>query len=419
MARSTLLLLVVGLLVVVPVRGSAAPAGPVEITAAITLGINLDVARPLTERFNASQSEVRVNIDAIPWTSIFEKMMIEFSTGRPSHDVLMHSMSMFPTLVRAGYLEPLDAYFGNRALVDKAAFDLGDFPESLTPKERGRLYHLPYMTGPQILFYREDLLRAAGLSVPATTDEFLAAVRRLHAPGRGVYGTVIHGIRSGAGGNTYHFYPFLFSLGGNIIDSQGKTAIDSPEAVRALEYWLELYKYSPPDSINFGAGAASEEMMAGNVALMITYADHYARFLDPKRSKIVSSIRWAPFPRGPVGRGIAVAHVWSVSISRYSQRKEAAFKYIAYLLSKQSMPEYVKAGGVPPRLSVLTAPDAPQAFKLSAEGLKTARGVPLDHLYISMEEILSVELSKALAGEKSAAQALKDAASEIRRIRGR
>ncbi|MBI4280403.1 MAG: sugar ABC transporter substrate-binding protein [Armatimonadetes bacterium] len=419
MAKRLMLVVIIGLLAGVPSVSLGAPAGPVEITAAITLGINLDVARPVTDRFNASQNEVRVKIDAIPWTSIFEKMMIEFSTGRPSHDVLMHSMSMFPSLVRAGYLEPLDAYFERKDLVDKAAFDLKDFPESLMPRERGKLYHLPYMTGPQILFYREDLLRAAGLGVPSTTEEFMAAVKRLHNPQRGMYGTVLHGIRSGAGGNTYHFYPFLFSFGGNIVDAQGRTAIDSPEAIRALEYWLELGRNAPPDAINFGAGPASESMMAGNVALMVTYADHYARFLDPKRSKIASTIRWAPFPRGPVGRGIAVAHVWSVSISRYSRQKEAAFKYIAYLLSKQAMPEYVKAGGVPPRQSILTAPDAPPAFRLSAEGLKTARGVPLDHQYIRMEEILSVELSNALAGKKNAAQALRDAAAEIRRIRGR
>lgn len=410
--------LLVLLLVSGPGGSSSTLAGSkVQIVAATTVGINEEVARALTEKFNAETSDIYVKLEAIPWTSIFDKMMVDFATGKPSYDVVWHSMSMLPTLVRSGYLEPLDHYFDNPELVDKANFELADFPSSLMPRFNGQLYHLPYMTGPQILFYRKDLLAKAGLSIPQTLDEFMAAVKKLHDPKNGIYGTVIHGVRSGAGGNTYQYYALLYSFGGSILDQDGNVAIDSPEAIKALKFWLDMYKYSPPDSINYGAGAASEAMMAGNVALMLTYADHYARFLDPSRSKIADRIGWAPFPAGPAGSH-PVAHVWSVSISHFSKNKEAAFRYITYLLDKKNVQAYLDAGGVPPRISVLTSPslkDRP-ALALSAKGLSTAIGVPFVSEYIKLEEVLSMELSEALAGKKSAEKALKDAAKQMKSL---
>jgi multiple sugar transport system substrate-binding protein len=397
---------------------SIASAGPkVEIVAATTLGINEAVARALTEKFNAENSDIHVKLEAIPWTSIFDKMMVDFATGKSSYDVVWHSMSMLPALVRSGYLEPLDKYFNNQKLINKNVFDLNDFPQSLMPKLNGQLYHLPYMTGPQIMFCRKDLLDKAGLKVPATLEEFMAAVKKLHDPKNGVYGTVIHGTRSGAGGNTYQYYTLLNSLGGSILDSNGKVMIDQPEAIKALQLWLDMYKYSPPDSINWGAGAASEAMMAGNVALMLTYADHYARFLDPARSKVTDKIGWAAFPAGPAGSR-PVAHVWSVSVSRFAKNKDAAFRYMTYLLDKKNMQTYLDAGGVPPRISVLTGPESKSvpALALSAKGLSTAVGVPLIKEYIKLEEILSVQLSEALAGSKSAETTLEDAAKQMKAV---
>lgn len=407
---------IIGLLVVLALTGSV--SAQVQVNAATTVGINEEVARAITERFNTEHPDIHVTLDAIPWTSIFDRMMVEFATGQPSYDVFWHSMSMLPTFIRSGYLEPLDEYFENTELVS-ADFDLSDFPESLMPRVDGNLYHLPYMTGPQIVFYRKDLLEQANLEVPQTLDEFLAAVQQLHNPAEQIYGTVTHGVRSGAGGNTYSFYPILFSMGGQILDGEGQVAIDDPVAVEALEYWLELYRHSSPESVNYGAGAASESMMAGNVAIMYTYADHHARFKDPERSQIVDEIAWAPFPQGPAGAH-PIAHVWSVSISRFSsdEKKDATFRYITYLLDQANMEAYAKAGGVPPRNSALTgelAEDRP-AFTLSAQGLETAVGVPLIAEYIRLEEILSVALSEVLAGTTTPENALNDAAQQMRRI---
>lgn len=411
-------LFIISLVILVFLTNSLSLAsGKVEISAATTLGINEEVARYLTEKFNAENPNIHVTLEAIPWTSIFDKVMVEFATGKSSYDVFWNSLSMLPALTKSKYLEPLDEYLNNPRLIDKNDFDLNDFPKSLMPREEGCLYHLPYMCGPQLLFYRKDLLEKENLKIPSTLSEFMAAVKKLHDPKSGIYGTVIHGIKSGAGGNTYQYYSILNSFGGGIIDSTGKITINNKEAIEALNFWLEMYRCSPPDSINFGAGAASEAMMAGNVALMITYSDHYARFLDPSRSKIVDKIGWALLPEGPAGSH-SIASSWNISMSKFSRKKEAAFKYMTYLLKKENMEAYINAGGVPPRISALTGPlsKGKPALELTAKALSTAVGVPLISEYIKMEEVLGTEINQALAGQKTSMKALNDASKQMSKI---
>jgi len=407
------------LLVLVIAIGIIAPTAfaKKQLNVAVTLGINNTVAQALTKEFELANPDVDVVLDQIPWTSIFEKLLIDFASGKSQYDVVLHSLSTTPTYIKAGYFEPLDKYFQNPDLIDMEKFDLKDIPESLRSEYSGKLYYLPYITFPQILFYRKDVLKEAGLDVPKTMEEFLDTVRAVHNPEERLYGTCIQGLRgAGAGMNVYNWYPLFFSWGGKIIN-ENKLGYASSAGIEALKFFKELLGYSPSDAINYGAGQASEAMMAGNVALMIQNADHFARMDDPSRSKVVGEIAYALLPKGPSGQSIALTGVWNISITQFSDNKELAFRYITYLLSKDSMPTFVKAGGVPPRYSILKSMgEEYPALKLAGEALITAQGVPIVKDYIKIEEILSVEIGLALAGLKTPEQALQDVVEQAQGI---
>jgi len=388
-----------------------------QLNVAVTLGINNTVAQALTKEFELANPDVDVVLDPIPWTSIFEKLLIDFASGTSNYDVVLHSLSTTPTYIKAGYFEPLDKYFQNPDLIDMEKFDLEDIPESLRSEYDGKLYYLPYITFPHILFYRKDVLEKAGLDVPKTMEEYLNTVKAVHNPEKGLYGTCIQGLRgTGAGMGVYNWYPFFFSWGGKVINGN-QLGYASSAGIESLKFFKELLNYSPPDAINYGAGQASEAMMGGDVALMIQNADHFARMDDPSRSKVVGKIAYAPLPKGPSGQSIALAGVWNISITKFSHNKELAFRYITYLLSKDSMPIFAKAGGVPPRYSILKSMgEEYPALKLAGEALKTARGVPIVKGYIKIEEVLSVGISLALEGSKTPQQALQDVVKQAQGI---
>jgi len=110
----------------------------------------------------------------------------------------------------------------------------------------GKLLGLPWRLDAQALYYRHDLLEAAGLKPPATLDELsLAAIRLSETPG--VHGLGLPGLPGGDGVSTY--LALLHAFGGEPVDEQGAVQLGSEAAAAALAYWVELAKAggTPPE----------------------------------------------------------------------------------------------------------------------------------------------------------------------------
>src|SRR5206468_4283934 len=76
----------------------------------------------------------------------------------------------------AGWLLPLEDRLPRAELeaLLPAALEAGRFS--------GRLYRIPVRTDVGVLYYRRDLLEAAGLRPPQTLDELVDVARRLESP---------------------------------------------------------------------------------------------------------------------------------------------------------------------------------------------------------------------------------------------
>jgi multiple sugar transport system substrate-binding protein len=225
-----------------------------------------------------------------------------------------------------------------------------------------------------------------------------------------IYGNTVQGTVGGAGANTWNWYPFLFSYGGEILDADGKPVINSPEAVQALQYYVDLYTCcSPKESVNWDNSAPYEPILGGKLASLVTDADTY-----PQVSKGKYEIGIATMPEGPAGSH-PLAGSWSYSISKYSKNKEAAWLFMQFIASKDAMPEYVKAGGIPPRLSTLNEGDNP-LFKVVAASLENAKGLPKVPNYLEMEDAIGRAIADALLDKKSPQEALDGAQSELEEL---
>ena len=88
------------------------------------------------------------------------------------------------------------------------------------------------------MFYRKDLFERDGIAVPQTLDEYLEVVKHFHNPPE-LYGTAVRGLR-GSGMNVWRFSPYLKMFGGQYLDENGVPVFNSPEAVKAVEYYICL-----------------------------------------------------------------------------------------------------------------------------------------------------------------------------------
>lgn len=403
-------------LAAVPPLASAAPArlGNALNVACIS-GINDTVTSILIKRFEHLHPGMRVNLVVIPYTGIFQKEVLALSARSGQFDVLTQSTSFFPHFAASGFFAPLGQYFNDKKLINKEQFDIGDFPPSLwnnVGKARGKLYAIPFMQFPQIMYYRSDLVRTH----PRTLEEYMASVKKLNHPPR-MYGNVVQGAKAGAGGDVYAWYPWLFTFGGDILKN-GKVAVNSREGVAALEYYVELFKYAPPSSITYTSDSSDIPFLQGRVAQTLENSDHWARYVDPKASAVSHKVAFDVMPGKDKAhpQGTVLTGSWSYGISAFSPNKEEAFRFITYITSKQAMPVYVANGGLPPRKSTLSNHEYQKkypVFKWVEKALHHARGIPTVANYLSIENALADAIDFAMTKQKSPKKALDDVAAQF------
>lgn len=390
----------------------AGAAGAVTVNMAVTTGPNANAARAIVPLFEKQNTGIKVNIIEIPWNEIDTRQLLDFTSGKGGYDLVMQSTSFFGSYAAAGYLEPLDSYLANPALIDAAAFNLDDFNKSvlnLVGNYQGKLYALPYMYFPQIMVYRKDLLARIGAAVPKTFDEYLVVVKEL-ATLPDIRGTSVIGIKGGAGANVYAWAPFLFNFGGSFVDAQGNPTFNTPQAVRALEFYKELLAYSPSEAINYGTDQVTSAFGAGNIGIMLMDADNAGALLDPSFTRLThEQLGFAPLPSGPAGGpGRALLGAWSMGISKFSKNKEAGFKVMTFLLSNRPdvTAEFVKQG-IHPRLSVLqqNADQYPNYGAVAAE-LPNVGPIPAVKNWVKMEDALATAISNALLNVQAPQEAL-------------
>jgi len=379
----------------------------VTLNAACISGINNTVTGVLIPRFEAKYPNVKVNLIVIPWTSVFQKEVLALGARSGQYDVLTQSPSIFPNFAANNYYAKLDTFFNEPKLINKPRYDIADFPSALwnaVGKANGHLYALPFMQFPQIMYYRSDIVKTH----PRTLTEFMDSVKKTNKPPR-MYGTVVQGLKAGAGGDTYAWYPYLFTFGGDVAKN-GKVTLNSPAAVKALEYYIELFKYAPTSSITYGSDQSDVPFLQGRVAQTLENSDHFARFVDPSQSTVANKTTFDVMPGLHAGQqGTVMAGCWSYAVSRFSSNQPEAFQFITYITSKEAMPVYVHAGGLPPRTSTMTSPAYGKkypVFKWVNKAGQHAKGIPPLKNYLAIESALEDAIDFAVTGQKSAKAAL-------------
>jgi multiple sugar transport system substrate-binding protein len=270
-----------------------------------------------------------------------------------------------------------------------------------------------------IMFYRKDLFEAEGISVPETEDEYLQVVKHFHRP-PDLYGTATRGLR-GSGMNVWRFSEYLHRFCGKYLDEAGNPVFNSPEAVKAVEHYIELIKHSPSPTMSWSD--TIDTFIAGKVAIVSFSSVKMDWLIDPEKSKVIEKMGYAKPAAGPCG---AIAntstHGLAISVAGCPTEEErvAAGKFIGWFTSKESEIRKVKGGSAlaNARASTFVSPEFAEAYppefvKAQKEMMPLQRLTILqvpewpeigDYLGIKLEELFT----KAFAGEEYDIQATLD-----------
>ena len=165
----------------------------------------------------------------------------------------------------------------------------------------GKPYGIPYDGEVTVQVYRKDLYDAKGLKPATTYDQLLSNAKALTDPAERIYGLVMRGF-AGAGQNMYIYPSILRGFGGTWIQN-GKVVVNSPEAVKALQWYVDaLTAYAPPAVRNWNWPDIADAFSQGTVATYLDAHPSAAVIANPEKSKVVGKIAYARWPKGPAPR---------------------------------------------------------------------------------------------------------------------
>jgi len=237
------------------------------------------------------------------------------------------------------------------------------------------------------------------------------------------YGTEYAGKEEAINGR---FYEMLVAEGGEYIDAKGKPAFNSDAGVRALDWFVNLYKAKavPPGTTNYlwddlGAGFAS-----GTVALDLDWPGWATYFNDPKSSKAAGNVGVVVQPAGSSGKHTGWSGAHGLSVTEACDHKDAAASLVWWLTNEDSQKIEAANGSLPTRTAVWDwdiAQAANDPYKKDVlatfqESAKYAFPVPPLAEWIEISNAVYPELQAAILGDKTSKAALDSAADKATKI---
>jgi multiple sugar transport system substrate-binding protein len=250
------------------------------------------------------------------------------------YDLVSFDVAWLAELVDSDCLAPVDTVFAAFPEQEQADF----FEIAIEVNRSGdHLYGLPIQPHAELLLYRKDLFKKAGLSVPVTTDDLLAAARRLHDPEKGMYGICWNAHQGHPLGQTMaHFYA---AFGGSLLDASGQPTLDTAEGEVAARFVLELMDVSPPDILFMAWDDRIARFTSGQAVMTYGWgARHYLVEEDPM-SKVAGLAGYAPAPAAPGVAPKTVLGQWSLGVPRNLDpaRLAKALEALGSITSRETM----------------------------------------------------------------------------------
>ncbi len=367
-----------------------------------------------------------VELDVTPFGGMVEKARNSIRSDTGTYDIVNISSAPQAEMYSGGFLRPIQEIDPEFSLPE-GVLDFGgtaywNFETGAFDRE-GTLMGIPTNGNVQVLYYRTDLYEEAGLEVPETWDDLLANAKALHNPPE-VYGFVPRAERNSI---VYNFSPYLMSFGADYFADPAtgdfSVTIASPEALAALEYYINIGKEAGPE--NAGAIAQAELIQllsTGKAAQAVAVIAAYSNLQDPNSSIVAGKIGTALLPAGPGGERASAAGHWMAGIPANipEENQVAALDFLKWFLDRDRQQDYVLAGGVPVRSDLMddtlaneAAADFIPAFSANAEVSRPY--LPL----VEGEELknaIALWLNRAVIGEVTAKEALNGAAQEMHEI---
>jgi multiple sugar transport system substrate-binding protein len=287
------------------------------------MGREGEVVQELIPDFEREHPGIRVEVQQLPWTSAHEKLLTAFA-GRSTPDLCQLGNTWVPEMEALGAIENLSPWVAQSEVIEQADYFPGIWDTNVLG---GASYGVPWYVDTRLLFYRSDILQAAGYD--AVPDDWAGWLEAMRA------------VRANAGPEQYavllplnEFEPLLIlglQSGDLLRDGNRYGAFSKPGFRRAFQLYVDLFEegLAPPVT---GAQISNvwQEFENGYFTFYVTGPWNIGEFRRRLSPEMDGKWMTAPMP-GPDGPGVSVAGGASLAIFERSEHKAEAWAFVEYL----------------------------------------------------------------------------------------
>jgi multiple sugar transport system substrate-binding protein len=307
--------------------------------------------RAIIAQFEKANPDIEVELESVASGDYYQYLLDAVATGR-APDIMQIGDDAVPLFVRRGILAELNPFMNGSNPLNPNIYLPGVFQPGAW---RGKQYLLPKDFSSLAVYYNKKLFDQYHVPYPHdgwTWADFLQTARALTHASEGDPANRIWGVQLPADW-TSGFEYWVAAAGGQLISEDGRrytTYMDAPPAVRAAQFYAELYgKYqvAPPPANPDAFAGGNHEFVDGRAAMMILGRWPQAELRQ--NPKIDLGIVGMP-------AGIRRANVlfWSgFGIAGASTHKEAAWRFLHYYTGADAAQAWAR-WGLPTVTSVAT-----------------------------------------------------------------
>ena len=277
------------------------------------------------------------------------------SKGASNYDVLSVDVVWTAEFAANGYLAEMANVDTSGYL--KAAVDSGTY--------FNKLYAFPSTSDGAMLYYRKDLLTAAGITAaPKTWDEMKAACAAVKAKGVTIdcYGGQFQKYE----GLTCNFAEMVNSAGGEFLSADGKPTVNSDKAVAGVKWAVDAFTDGtiPKAALTWKEEESRKYFQDGKLLFLRQWPYVYslANKTDGS-SAIAGKFGVAPIP-GLTGPGVSTLGGHNMGISKFTKNKGTALAFVKWWNSAENQKaNTIATSNAPTWVALYTDPELTSKFE--------------------------------------------------------
>ena len=367
------------------------------------------------------ETGVEVVVETTPWPDFQTKTFTELTAKGTSFDIVVGDSQWLGAGATGGHYVEMTDFFAEHG-VDKSMTAGTVTAYAEYPKGSKKYWAIPTEGDADGWSYRKDWFEdpkemaafkekyGYDLGIPETWAQLRDIAEFFHRPDEGRYGVSIY-TQKDYDALTMGIENVLWAFGGSLGDMANykvQGLVNSPGSVAAVEFYKELYQFTPPDWGNTFFIEGNQAMTQGQVAMAMNYFAFFPALTNPKINPHAENTGYFANPAGPEGRFAALGGQ-GMSINSYisDEQKQLAWDFLKWFVQEENQYKWAEVGGFTCNANVLKSDaflEATPYNKAFMESMFIVKDFWANPEYADLLESIQRNLHEYIVADKGTAQ---------------